>query len=188
ADGAVAALKLLKEALHPSAEARFVREQAALAGVDHPGVVRLLAGGEVDGVAYLATEYLGSRSLGAPPPDLDLAAVARQLAAGLDALHAAGLLHRDVKPANVVLAPDGRAVLIDLGMVLDPTVTALTSTGALVGTPSYLAPELWRGGEPTPASDQFAWGATCLRLLTGASPYGVEEVAGIVAGLEGYQP
>jgi serine/threonine protein kinase len=127
---------------------------------------------------WLATEYVPGPTLaaavaryGAMPPS-----VVRHLAAGLAAavadVHAQGVLHRDLKPNNVVLSPSG-ARLIDFGIARTGDQTALTRTGSAVGTPGYLAPEIVRGGEPSPAADVFALGAMLAYAATGRPPFGV---------------
>src|SRR5689334_9286136 len=115
--GQVVALKLLKPRLaaDPVYLRRFVHEARAAGAVRHPNLVPVLDADEVDGRPYLAAAFVGGRSLGAliqergPIPFPDVIRIARQAGAGLDALHAAGLVHRDIKPANILLEPDGTA-------------------------------------------------------------------------------
>jgi hypothetical protein len=123
----------------------------------------------------LVMQHVDGESLLDTPP-ADPLATMLQVADALDAVHAAGLLHRDVKPANILMRPDGRPVLIDFGLVLDPDLTPLTATGKLVGSLGFMAPELLTGSEPTPAADWYAWAVTLYYLLEGKLPYRGEDV------------
>jgi hypothetical protein len=151
---------------------RFLREGLQLARVQHPNVMEVFACGEVGEEVYMVCEYLPGRSLEDSLPD-DLAPVEIMLdvASGLEAAHAAGLVHRDVKPGNILVAEGPRVVLVDFGLSLDPTRTAITATNAIVGTPAYLAPELIRGEDWSPAADWFAWATTLYELIEGDHPF-----------------
>ena len=187
------ALKLLDlDARSGAIRGRFEREARVTAGLGHPHVIEVYDHGVTDdGQAWIAYAYLPGESLAArvrrsSPAEVE--AWARELAAALAAVHRAGIVHRDVKPENVLLRGRGEAVLADFGVArVGETETVYTAEGVLLGTPPYLAPELWRGEAPGPASDQFAWGATFLRVLTGDSPYGADDLAGVLAGLGGYR-
>ena len=99
----------------------------------------------------------------------------------LAAVHAVGVVHRDVKPANVLMRRPGDPVLLDLGIVrMEAEGTPFTPEGVLLGTPAFMAPELFAGGLASPASDQFAWAATLVAAAGGAPVYGVTDVAGIL--------
>ncbi|MBI1849128.1 MAG: serine/threonine protein kinase [Planctomycetes bacterium] len=199
--GRVVALKILPRpfAFIDESRARFTREAQALARVRHPGVVPVYEVGEGDGVPYVALEYVEGGSLEDLLAEMrasDLVAareigagrlagpgpyetrVARFLAGAADALHAihqAGLVHRDLKPANLLLNANGRAVIADFGLVRHADLTSFTSTGAIVGTRHFLAPELTQpGGEATVASDVFALGVTLYQMLTLRAPFGGE--------------
>src|SRR5690242_14301097 len=149
-DGGAVALKLLRaELAHDELfRRRFAREARLAAAVDHPNLVRVVDAGEAAGRAYLATRYVEGSSLAerlreaGPLPVDEALRVVGDVAAGLDALHRAGLVHRDVKPANVLLAPGGEAVLTDFGLARGPASTVLTRAGQLLGSVDYLAPEL----------------------------------------------
>ena len=144
--GRPVAIKLLLPLAEGEAQVRFDREAALLASLEHPGVVRLYDFGHSSEGPFLVLELLEGRPL-AEAADLDLVAVARDLGAALEAIHAAGVIHRDLKPANLLRHAEGRVVLADFGLARAPEreTQALTRTGAVVGTPAYLAPEIWAG-------------------------------------------
>ena len=179
-DGEVVALKVLKPALaeDETYRQRFRHETRAAQEVQHPHLVPVLDAGVADGRAYLAVAYVAGRSLAeqlqaeGPLAVIDVARIAAQLGAALDALHRRGLVHRDVKPANVMIAKDAGAALTDFGLAKGTGYTVLTRAGQVVGTMDYLAPELIRGGSATPATDIYALGCVLVECLTGAPPFG----------------
>lgn len=158
--------------------ARLEREARQLAKVSHPNVVMLFdAGVDEDGV-FVVMEYLRgttlSRHVGKPEvPLAQRLAWLEALAAGLQALHVAGLVHRDVKPANVMVTDAGVVKLLDLGLSRAPTsaTQSITDTGVVVGTPRYMAPEQHLGTTLDPRTDQYGWGCLAYELLTGR-PFG----------------
>jgi serine/threonine protein kinase len=178
-DGDTVALKVLRDELSQDEgyKRRLAREARAAAEVDHPHLARVLAVGEADGRSYLAVRYVEGRSLAerlAAEGPLDppaLLRLATEVGAGLDALHDRGLVHRDVKPANVMLDADGSAVLGDFGLAKGRADTVLTRPGQVLGTLDYLAPELIRGEPATPASDLYAFGCVLFECIAGAPPF-----------------
>lgn len=179
-DGAVVALKLMRAELAADAiyRQRFLREARVAAAVEHPHLVSIIEAGEDGGRPYLAATYVDGRSLaeriagpGLVPVEETLAVVA-QVGAGLDALHAAGLVHRDVKPANVILDEKGTALLCDYGLAKGRAFTVLTRPGQVMGTLDYLAPELIRTGQAGTASDIYALGCLAYECLAGRPPFG----------------
>jgi hypothetical protein len=173
----------------PVAAGRFEREARALAAVHHPGVVAVYDYGESDGELYLVMQLVEGGSLEhrlsghrrlSPSRTVELAT---GIASALDALHARGLVHRDVKPSNILLdGPDQQPVLCDFGLAKPTAVTdGLTSTGETVGTVHYMAPEQLMGDRATRASDVYALGCVIFHCLTGRPPFtgaDVHEVAG----------
>ena len=173
--GQIVALKLLREvyADDPEYEARFARELELARRVHSPHVVGVLGYGRREGVPYLALEYVAGPSLRerlaehGPYSWPETKALLVQLAAGLADAHAAGVLHRDVKPSNVLLAPDGTAKLTDFGIARGLDLTRVTGTSTLLGTPAYLAPE----GPLDARSDLYSLGIIAYECLAGAPPF-----------------
>jgi serine/threonine-protein kinase len=179
-DGAVVALKLLKQRLgeDETFRARFVHEARAAREVEHDHVVPVLDAGEAGGTSYLVAEYVAGGSLedrlreeGALPI-AEALRIGAEVATGLDALHRGGLVHRDVKPSNLMLYEDGRAAITDFGLAKGPAYTVLTKPGQVMGTLDYLAPELIRGEAATPSTDIYAFGCVVYECITGAPPFG----------------
>ena len=180
-DGRLVALKVLRRELAGSElyRRRFEHEIRVARGVRHRNLVPVLDDGVADGVPYLASQFVSGRSLGhlldggrSLPPDRALRVTA-DVAAGLGALHGKRLVHRDVKPANILLADDGTALLTDFGLAKGEALTLLTEPGQLLGTPQYLAPELIdASGAASPASDVYALGCVAYECLAGRPPFG----------------
>jgi serine/threonine-protein kinase len=197
AAGSAVAVKVLQPRLVGVEEAqrRFMREVGAMGRVRHPNVVRVLASGMDEGRPYLVTPYYAGGSMEArihargPFGSEAISRLLAELGGALDALHAAGLVHRDVKPSNVFLAPDGSAVLGDLGLVRPAGASMLTRAGALIGTLDYLAPEAILGEEPSAAGDVYALACTMYVAATGRPPFtGPNALAVGVAHLEAPPP
>ncbi|WP_199725814.1 serine/threonine-protein kinase [Nocardiopsis sp. Huas11] len=162
------------------ARARMVREARAAARVPHPSVVTVHDVLEVDGTPFIVMELLDGESLrdllhrSGPLPEREVERIARPLLDALRAAHRSGVIHRDVKPANIMLADGGaRPVLTDFGIanLADGGATALTGTGTILGTAAYAAPERLDRDETTAASDLWSLGATLFAALAGASPF-----------------
>ena len=165
------AIKVLHPHADPEVLRRFEREAAVLARLRHPNIVEVFAAGVAGGHPYLVMELLEGTSLERAGVVDDPLEAMLAVAEALDAVHAQDLLHRDVKPANILRTPQGRVVLADFGLVHDPTHTRLTKTGAVVGTILFLAPELFTGGSASPATDWYAWGVSLYVLLEGGPPW-----------------
>ncbi len=173
------AVKEVTFALHLSDEERRVlrertlREARTAARLDHPSVTAVYDVVEEDGRPWLVMEHVESCSLQqvidgqGPLPWPAVARIGLDVLAGLTAAHEAGVVHRDVKPANVLVAPDGRACLTDFGIATATGDPALTTTGAIIGSPSYMAPERAHGERPGPAADLWSLGATLWTALEG---------------------
>ena len=189
-DDAEVALKVLKTdlAADDTYRRRFVHEARAASGVRNAHLVPILDAGEADGHPYLAVAYVAGRTLAdrlradGPLPRDEIVRLAVELASGLDALHAADLVHRDVKSSNVLIAADGTALLTDFGLARGPGYTALTRPGQVVGTLHYLAPELIRGEAATPASDLYALGCTVYECVAGRTPFGGRSIFQVGTG------
>ncbi len=189
--GRTVAIKLMNAGSRGDPIARFRREATCLARLDHPGLVRLYDFGELDGSPYMVMQRVQGRSLEellterpeGVLPAREAVGLLLDVAGALEAVHEAGLVHRDVKPANLVLGSAGRLVLVDFGLVDDPTGPRLTRTGAIVGSPGFLAPEILAGDAATPASDFFSWGASLFMAVEGRTPYSPEAMMGLGAKL-----
>lgn len=166
---------------HPPLLARFEREISALRRLRHPHIVRYRDHGEWLDRPYLVTDYVEGSDLRRTIPKLHQRPAAErhrrcrelgaELCGALTYLHAAGLVHRDVKPANVLLDADGRAILSDFGVVREEGASERTAVGLMVGTVAFAAPEQVEGGEVDARTDLFGLGATLYALLTGRRPY-----------------
>jgi hypothetical protein len=183
------AVKLLADnlAASPEARTRFEHEARSAARVSHPNVVHVYDVGEEDGRPYLVMELVKGPSLsdllrdrGALPPS-EVADVARQATQGLAAAHAAGLLHRDLKPGNLLLAPDGTVKVTDFGVAQATELPQLTRSGLVLGTLPYLAPERLQGAPASVGTDLYGLGATLLELLTGTPPGTAGDTDGLAA-------
>lgn len=187
--GRKVALKQLRSPAAGGATAsRAAREARLAARLSHPNVVAVFDLVTEEGRPWLVMEYVDGLSLskvvaeqGPLSPD-DAAAVLVQVADGLRAAHDAGIVHRDVKPSNILLTADGQAKLTDFGVARGTESDAtVTQTGLVTGSPAYLAPEVATGGTATPASDAWSLGATLFHLVTGRPPYDVaDNVLGVL--------
>src|SRR3954469_16969998 len=163
--------------------ARFVREARLAGGLAHPNIVRVYDVGELDSRPFIVMEYVPGTSLDRTVrlPAADAVDVGIQACAGLQHAHDAGLVHRDVKPANLLLRDDGVLKIADFGIARASESTRHTQAGTLLGTAAYLAPEQIAGGEASAASDIYALGAVLYELLTGRPPYVVTSLAELAA-------
>ena len=156
---------------------RFLREARAAARLRHPNIVTIHEVGQQGDQYYFVMEYLPGQSLDkiiaerGPLPLDEILAMTTQVAAALDYAHEEGLIHRDVKPSNIVLDKSGRPVLTDFGIVRAAEGTRLTSTGMTLGTPEYMSPEQAQGEIVTTASDLYALGVVVYEMLAGQSPF-----------------
>jgi hypothetical protein len=161
------------------ARLRAMREARIAARLQHPNAVIVYDVAEDDDQPWLIMEYVPSKSLatvlreGGPLFPYQVAAIGAQIAGALAAAHAVGVVHRDVKPGNVLLVDDGTAKISDFGISRAVDDVVLTATGLVTGTPAYLAPEMAKGEDPTPASDVFALGATLYAAVEGSPPFGL---------------
>ena len=162
---------------------RILREGRIGARLHHAHVISMFDAVIHEDRPWLIMEYLPSESLAAliklygPLSAAQTADIGRQMADGLAAAHLAGVVHRDVKPGNVLVAPNGLVKLTDFGVSRAVDEVQLTRTGLIAGTPAYLAPEVAQGREPTAASDVFALGATLYAAVEGVPPFGLDDNA-----------
>ncbi|SFB73771.1 Serine/threonine protein kinase [Nocardioides terrae] len=182
------ALKRLGHFEGVQSRVRAEREAQLAARLSHPNVVTVFDLAEDDDTRWLVMEYVEGTTLSrlaalrdGLPLD-EAAAIIRQAAEALRVAHAAGIVHRDVKPSNLIVALDGTTKLTDFGIARGDADDTLTATGILTGSPAYLAPEVASGTTATPASDMWSLGGTLFQAVTGRTPYelGDNVVAGLV--------
>jgi eukaryotic-like serine/threonine-protein kinase len=156
---------------------RFENEMRLLAGMHDPGLVTLYDAGTVDGRPYLVMQYVPGGTLGerlhregALDPD-EVSRIGQALAGALGYLHEHQVIHRDIKPGNVLIDGEGKVHLADFGIARTVDSARVTATGLVIGTPAYLSPEQARGEPVTPASDLYALGLVLLECLTGRREY-----------------
>ncbi|PBC78093.1 serine/threonine protein kinase [Streptomyces sp. TLI_235] len=167
---------------------RFLRESRISAALDHPGLVTVFDAGTDSGELYLVMQRVPGVSLADllaedGPLTVDrAAAAAAQLCSALAVVHAVPVVHRDLKPSNVMIRPDGRTVLLDLGIAtaLDPDATRLTLTGTPIGSPAYMAPEQALAAGVDPRSDLYALGCLLHEMLTGDAPFTAPTALGVL--------
>ncbi len=178
------ALKVVAEHLaqDPAFRARFAQEAKAAARVEHPSVVAIYQAGEKNDIPFLAMRLVRGRELSEILAErgsygIDAAiALLRPIAAGLDAAHAANIVHRDVKPANILVPDDGSdPVLVDFGIGRVMQGTRATQTGSWVGTVDYVSPEQIRGGDVDGRADQYALGCVLYEMVVGEPPFRRED-------------
>jgi serine/threonine-protein kinase len=177
------ALKILKAELaaDPVALQRFEREAVAVARLTHANVVQVYQTGAADGVHYMALEYVEGRNLRdyvarKGPPDAPLAvSIMRQVASALQRAGELGIIHRDVKPENILLTRKGEVKVADFGLSLalaaGQPATNLTQTGVTMGTPLYMSPEQVEGKPLDPRTDIYSFGVSCYHMLAGQPPF-----------------
>ena len=189
------AVKFLNTQGTSRAQQRFLTEARAVARLNHPNVVTLYRVGELEGHPYLVSEYVPGETLDRLPRPLSgmrVLDIGLQVSRGLAEAHERGVLHRDIKPANIMLANDGKVKLLDFGLakLLDPAAVGgaalppgalaqlapempaqASATGALVGTPLFMGPEIWRGESPSAPSDIYALGGVLYDLCAGRPPH-----------------
>src|SRR6478609_11198709 len=162
---------------------RFLQESRLASRLSHPNVVQVYDAGKADGRPYIVMEYVEGDTL-AERGKLgyeDAVPLALQACAGLQHAHAAGLVHRDVKPANLLVCEDDVLKIADFGIARAAELTRLTQHGTVLGTAAYLSPEQATGEEVTTATDIYSLGAVVYELLTGRAPYEFESLAELAA-------
>jgi serine/threonine protein kinase len=190
--GRPVALKILSPGLaaESSFRTRFIAESRAAAGVDDPHIIPVYEAGEADGVLFIAMRFVAGGDLrqvlereGALPPDR-AAELISPVASALDAAHSAGLVHRDVKPGNILVdARPGRpdhVYLSDFGIVKGALSVNVTGTGSYIGTPDYMAPEQISGRDVDGRTDQYSLACVAFQLLTGEVPFGREQLPAVI--------
>jgi len=185
-DERAVAVKVLSPyiAHEPRFKARFEREIRLLHRMEHPNIMPILDFGEVDGLAYIIMPYMGSGTLGdrlarGPLETKEGARIVAQLASALECAHRNGVIHRDVKPSNVLLDPMGNVLLSDFSFAHQADASQNLTGSALVGTPAYMAPEQCRGAPIDARSDQYAMTVVLYQMCTGQLPFDADTPMGI---------
>lgn len=196
--GRSVAIKTLKRELaaNPVAKDRFLREARSAAKLRHDHIIPIYYVGEADGIPFLAMPFLEGEALDVrikrqaltesePLPIPEAVRIAREVAQGLAVAHRQGLIHRDIKPANIWLeAPNGRVKILDFGLARSQNEGAqLTASGAIIGTPAYMAPEQARGKPVDARADLFSLGCVLFEMLTGRRPFRGNDTMAILSSL-----
>ena len=173
------ALKVIRPELasDPEILQRFKQEIILARDVTHRNVIRIFDLGQAEGIKFLSMEFVDGKDLTAilkekgPFPVEEAVEIMEQVCFALEEAHEAGVVHRDLKPQNIMIGPDGRVVVMDFGIARSVQVTGMTQTGSVLGTPDYMSPEQVKGQQADARSDIFALGVIFFELLTGEKPY-----------------
>ncbi|XGU20661.1 serine/threonine-protein kinase [Rhodococcus sp. 3Y1] len=182
------ALKLLHRELaaDPSFQARFRRESRTTAALNEPHVIPVHDWGEIDGVLFIDMRLVEGHTLRAQLTEFGRLTPVRavdivsQIASALDAAHARGLIHRDVKADNIILTNNGFAYLVDFGIAYSQTDTKITTEGSAVGSYAYMAPERFGIETPTAAADVYSLACVLYQSLTGTTPFNTTSIGHLV--------
>lgn len=182
------AIKLISPSFLDGAEAieRFKREARTAASLSHPGVIPIYAVRETDRALYFVMKYVHGRTLSSilrsagPLPVTLVRAILTSVAGALDYAHRHGVVHRDIKPGNIMIDVEGHVMVTDFGIAKVVDSQGLTMTGRTIGTPAYMSPESCAGKEVTGASDQYALGVVGYELLAGRNPFMADSSVGIM--------
>ena len=190
------ALKVLRPSLGPVARERFVAEARAAASIDHENVVTIYQVGQQERLAWIAMKWVPGETLEnrllreGPLDEQEIRQLVEQIANGLAEAHRQQLVHRDIKPANIWISDsDGKVQILDFGLVrITDSDLALTSTGMLAGTPSFMSPEQSKGQELDTRSDLFSLGCVIYQMITGALPFGSSTILATLQAIQTQQP
>jgi len=193
--GRAVAIKVMSQGIATDQELRdrFLREARAAGSLQHPNIITIYDFGEADGSLYIAMEYVEGSDLSEIMARHDPLPVTGKIAIIIDALHALdyahnrGVVHRDVKPANIRVSVDGRAKLMDFG-IARLEKSDLTKSGIMIGTPDYMAPEQVTGGQITSATDVFAVGVVLYEFLSGHRTFDGETIHAVLYKVVSEQP
>jgi eukaryotic-like serine/threonine-protein kinase len=179
------AVKVLAQHLADDANfrARFLQESKLASRLSHPNVVQVYDAGETEGSPYIVMEYVSGNTVAqrGKLSHTEVLPLALQACSGLQHAHNAGLVHRDVKPANLLVRTDGVLKIADFGIARAAELTRITQHGTVLGTAAYLSPEQAAGNDVTTATDIYSLGAVLYELLTGRAPYEFESLAELAA-------
>ncbi|HEX7960974.1 MAG TPA: serine/threonine-protein kinase, partial [Terriglobales bacterium] len=194
--GRLVALKTMRLDVHGIEHAemsrRFRNEGRAAGTLNHPNIVTIYDAHEVDGLFYIAMEYIEGETLQAVMLERKALATekvigyTKQICAGLDYAHGKGIIHRDIKPANIMITPHETVKIMDFGIA--KSGAGLTSDGRVLGTPSYMSPEQVRGRPIDGRSDLFGLGVMLYEMVTGEKPFTGESITTIIYKIVNEQP
>lgn len=184
----VVALKVIRPeyANRPEILARFKQELVLARQITHRNVIRIFDLGQADGIRFITMEYVEGQELysllrSAEPPGLERKVrIAREICKALESAHEQGVVHRDLKPQNIMVENNGRVLVMDFGIARSVEDTGLTSTGALIGTPAFMSPEQAKGEKLDTRSDLFSFGVIFYEMLTGRAAYQAETAVGLL--------
>ncbi len=178
------AVKILLPHVHATTRQRFEREARAVAMLNHPSIMTIYDVGQDGDWSYLVVEVINGRPLYdlIPSAGLIVADIGRKICLALDYAHKAGLIHRDVKPANIYVMPNGDVKIMDMGLAMpvDASEKRLTATGSIIGTPAYLSPEQAQGKKLDPRTDLYSLGVVLYELVTGQLPFDADDIGAIL--------
>ena len=180
------AIKIISvSSIGPESRHRFLAEARAVAKLNHPNIVTVFDAVDADGVPFIVMELVegGILRFNTPPGVQKTVEFIRQICSALAHAHSNGIIHRDIKPDNVLIASNGSVKLMDFGLALNMDTTRMTDAGTLVGTFAYLAPELIQGGMPSAQSDIYSLGVMLFELLTGQLPFPGKDIAQLLADI-----
>lgn len=182
--GREVAVKVLLPHVHSTTRQRFEREARAVAMLNHPAIMTIYDVGQDGNNSYLVVELIDGRPLYdlIPTPAAEVARLGRRICLALDYAHRAGLIHRDVKPANIYVLPSGEIKIMDMGLAMpvDASEKRLTAMGSIIGTPAYLSPEQAQGKKLDPRTDLYSLGVVMYELLTGQLPFDADDIGAIL--------
>src|SRR5262249_6396808 len=192
-------LKVLPDLFSKDAErmARFEREARVLASLNHPGIAAIYGFEQADGAPFLVMELVAGEPLRGPLPVEDAVAIARQMGDALEAAHEQGVVHRDFKPSNIKVTPEGKVKILDFGLAKafaddaaegapthsPPLSLAATRAGTLLGTAAYMSPEQARGRPIDRRTDIWAFGCVLYEMLTGRQLFSGETISDTLAAV-----
>jgi serine/threonine protein kinase/DNA-binding CsgD family transcriptional regulator len=182
--GRLVAVKILLPHVHVTTRQRFEREARAAGMLNHPGIMQIYDVGQDGDKSYLVCELIEGRPLhDLIPASADVVAdISQKICLALDYAHSKGLIHRDVKPANIYITNDNQIKVMDMGlaMPIDARDKRLTATGSIIGTPAYLSPEQAQGKRLDPRTDLYSLAIVMYELLTGQLPFDADDIASIL--------
>ena len=178
------AVKILLPHVHATTKQRFEREALAAAKLNHPGIMAIYDVGQDQDASYIVVELVSGRPLYdfIPSPPEEVARLGQQICLALDYAHRAGIIHRDVKPANIYVTEEGNIKIMDFGLAIpvEGGQKRLTAMGSIIGTPAYLSPEQAQGKPLSPVTDIYSLGVVLYEMITGQLPFDADDIASIL--------